>query len=439
MTACITTFDLRKITLFSLLAVTASSDAQSLQLADQKFFGGSGNEAGTGVAVVANGGGFSIYASGSSAALGGEGLVVKYTIPSASLVSSQSWSIGFPTVAGADQFNGIVATPTNVYAAGYSFSHTTDTVGSKEQKGIVVNFTEAAGSVVWERQTPAAPGAYPYGGAEGLNGIAAAVQGGQQAFFAVGAGQSGFSNGGRLYISKLDAAGNVLWTRTNDNGGAAPSSSGNAVAANATHAVLAGATSDPGVQTSLLRSYDASGGLAWSQTSTAGRFDGVTLDTPGNSLFAVGRTNGVLSDFLIEKRGLDGSLAWSRTFDRSGAEDFLSGVTMLDGRLFAVGSTRGGTAGGSDGVVLEFNPLNGDLLATTLWGGVFDDSFSSVGAGLNALHLVGTTRSFGAGGSDMAFVTFFTGVPEPTQFAMVGAGCLALFFTRRRRADGLSS
>jgi hypothetical protein len=414
-----------------LLATGAT--AQSLTVVDEKFFGGAGNQFGTGIAAVDTGSGFSVYASGYSEALNGEGLLVKYQFPVGSTTSSQSWSAGFPGVAGDDYFGGVAATATNAYAAGHSFSHTVDTVGDKEQKGIIVNYA-AAGGVVWERQTPAAPGAYAYGGFEGARGIATAVQSGQQTLYAVGAGQSGGFNGGRFFISKLDAAGNIAWTRTNDNSGAAPASGGNAVAANGTHAILAGFTDDPGPRTTLLRSYDAGGGVAWSATSVAGTFNGVTLDNSANSLYAVGRTNPAASDFLIEKRTLTGGLVWSRTFDRFGAEDILTGVAVVDGRLFAVGSTRGGTAGLSDGVVLEFDPLDGDLLFTTLWGGAFDDAFTGVVAGDHALHLVGSTRSFGGGGSDLAFVTMITGVPEPSTFATVGVGLLGALWYRRRAA-----
>jgi hypothetical protein len=414
---------------FLFLAVAAR--ANDLTLVDQKFFGGAGNETGTGISAINTGSGFSIYVSGNSEALDGEGVLVKYLLPTGSMTSTQSWSAPFPGAAGPDAFNGVAATTTNAYVAGYSFSHTTDTVGDKEQKGITLNFT-SAGGITWEKQTPGAPGAYTYGGFEGLNGITTTIQSGQQVLYAVGSGQSGFSNGGRLFISKLDAAGNVAWTRTNDNAGASPSSAGNAVAANGTHAILAGHTADSGTRLSLLRSYDTAGTLAWSQTSTAGFFSGITIDNTNSFLYAAGRTNGVASDFLIEKRTLAGGLLWSRTFDRFGAEDFLSGVTEIDGRLFGVGSTRGGTAGGSDGVILEFNPVNGDLIFTTLWGGALDDSFAGVSAGAGALHLVGTTRSFGSGGSDLAFVTFLTQVPEPSTFVMAGVGLLGACWWRRR-------
>jgi len=408
--------------------------AQNPIVVDQKFFGGAGNESGTGVAVVNTGAGFSIYASGNSTALDGEGILVKYLLPTGSYTSSLSWSTTFPGAAGPDAFNGVAATTTNAYVAGYSFSHTIDTVGDKEQKGITLNYAASGGPAAWERQTPAAPGAYAYGGFEGLNGIATTIQSAQQVLYAVGTGQSGPANGGRLFISKLDASGNVVWTRNHDNGGLAPGSGGLAVVANGTNAFLAGYNGDSGTVRAHLRSYDASGGLAWSQDSAAaGDFRGITIDNANSFLYAVGRTGGALGDFLIEKRTLAGGLVWSRTFDRFGADDLLSSVAIVDGRLFGVGATRGGTAGGLDGAVLEFNPLNGDLLATTLWGGAFDDSFSGVAAGEHALHIVGTTSSFGAGGSDMAFVTFLTSVPEPSTFATAGLALLGAFGWRRRQ------
>src|SRR5206468_3214545 len=111
-----------------------------------------------------------------------------------------------------DRFSGVAATPTAVYAAGAGYALTSDTAGDKESKGVTVLFSPADGATTGAAQTPAAPGAFPYGGAEGLNGVTAAVEGGQTFLYTTGTSQSGGSNGGRLYVSKLDANGNVLWT-----------------------------------------------------------------------------------------------------------------------------------------------------------------------------------------------------------------------------------
>jgi hypothetical protein len=279
----------------------------------------------------------------------------------------------------------------------------TDTVGDKESKGIVVNFQPAAGSVTWERQTPGAPGAFSYGGGEGLNAITTEVEGGQTFVYATGSAQSGFSNGGRLFVSKLDAADNVLWTQTD--GVATPNSSGLAVAATGGFVYVAGQTNDSGPSTTYLKKYDSTGALIWSHTSTPGVYNGLLVDADTSSLYAVGRTNGASGDFLVEKWDVSGNLIWSQTFDRGGT-DILKGVTLLNGQLFAAGSTTGGTAGGSDGAILQLDPDTGTLIDATLWGGAADDSFQGIAATPTGLHLAGTTGSFGSGGSDLVYAIF---------------------------------
>ena len=87
-------------------------------------------------------------------------------------------------------------------------------MGDKEGKGITVNVASDGSAIRWEPQTPAAAGAFSYGGGETLRSDAVAVEGGQAFIYATGNAQSGFYNPGRLFLSKLDAAGNVLWTRT---------------------------------------------------------------------------------------------------------------------------------------------------------------------------------------------------------------------------------
>jgi hypothetical protein len=99
------------------------------------------------------------------------------------------------------------------------------------------------------------------------------------------------------------------------------------------------------------------------------------------------------------------------------------------GHLFAVGSTKGGTAGGTDSVLLDIDALTGNLLDSTLWGGAADDLFTSVAIAGSRLYAVGSTKSFGAGGSDIAIVSFALPtqeVPEPGTFALALIGLLAL-------------
>ncbi|MBL0225105.1 MAG: hypothetical protein IPQ16_05860 [Geobacteraceae bacterium] len=117
-------------------------------------------------------------------------------------------------------------------------------------------------------------------------------------------------------------------------------------------------------------------------------------------------------DFLIEKWDEAGNVVWTKQYDRNSAEDILNGVTGLASRIYAAGTTRGTTAGGSDAALLQIDPATGDLLSTTLWGGVQDDSATGIATDGQDLYLVGNTASFGAGGIDMVLLRYTIPSPE---------------------------
>ncbi|MFN0056272.1 MAG: Ig-like domain-containing protein, partial [Planctomycetales bacterium] len=381
-------------------------------LIGQAYYGGVGDEHGTGIAVVGSGTNYEVYAAGMSNALNSEGLVIKFGMPGTAGNVAPMWSKSWPGVGGNDQFFGLEATTTDVFVAGSSYARTTDTVGDKEGKGITVDFPADGGNSRWERQTPAAPGAFTYGGWETLYDSAVAVEGGETYIYVSGQAQSGFSNGGRLFLSKLNAAGNVLWTRTDPAGN--PGSDGRRVVAQGGYIYVAGSTSDSGTQKAYIKKYDPSGALVWAKTSAAGAFHGLTVDAANGSLYAVGQTSGTNADFLAEKWDLAGNIVWSKSYDRVAATDILNGVALLDGRLYTAGSTRGGSAGGSDGVILELDPATGTLAQTTLWGGPEDDSFADMSVTDGRLHVVGTTRSYGSGGSDLVYLVYGTSSTDTT-------------------------
>jgi hypothetical protein len=256
----------------------------------------------------------------------------------------------------------------------------------------------------------------------------------QSVLYAVGSAQSGFSNGGRLFISQLDLSGNVLWTKTDAAGN--PFSVGNAVTSVGQTVFVAGSSADSGQSRGFVRSYDSLGNLAWSNTSSLGSLNAIKYDANSNSLFLAGQTNGNSPDFLLERWDTNGNLIWSRTFDRNGGADVLNGIGISNGAYIAVGSTTGLTSGGQDGIVLQFDPLTGNLINSTLWGGASDDSFSGVSFQGDLLHVVGTTNSFGAGGSDAAYVLFqVSAVPEPSTWLLTGTTALGfgIYLWRRKR------
>ena len=155
------------LTLGAMLAVGTASAQTTLTLAATNLFGGVGDQRATAVGIA----GGALYFSGVTTVNSGDGLVGRYALPMANNVAPV-WSTIWPGLIDGDDFSGVSASAEGVYVAGNSVQRTIDTVGGKEQKAITVKFplTGATGGgfggSIWDRQTPAAPGAFAYGGFE---------------------------------------------------------------------------------------------------------------------------------------------------------------------------------------------------------------------------------------------------------------------------------
>jgi hypothetical protein len=392
------------------------------------------------------------YVCGNSTSAGG--LLARFNLPFTG-GAAPGWSAYWPVSSPNDSFAGITASSSGVYASGSDYSRTTDTVGGKENKGLVAKFPFTgltgggyAGSI-WDRQTPAAPGAFSYGGSEALHGLSLATENGTNYIYTTGSGQHDGGNGGRLFISKLAEDSTVLWTQTDGAEMVGEAYTyGNATAAFNTNVYVAGMfTSTSFPQQTYLRKYGSTGALQWVRTGNfAGGYN--SLVNIGKAIYAVGwiGTNsgaGASIDMLIEKWDEQGNLIWSRSYDRNGAEDNLNGAVNLGGRLFVAGYTRGQTAGGADSALMEVDPATGNLLSTALFGGTHDDMATGVDTDGTDLYVVGQSRSVG-NNSNQVMVLRYTLQPSLVNFTItpvnpvIGAGTNLQFIATGHFSDGSS-
>jgi N-acetylneuraminic acid mutarotase len=404
------------------------------------YWGSASDQRGTGIKYF----GGALYICGNNAA--SSGIMARYNTPLPS-AASPLWSTNWPSSNPSDQFNGVTATPSGVYIAGPNYTLTTDTVGGKEDKGLVAKlpFSGLTGTgylgCTWYQQTPPPPGAFSYGGGEGLDAITTAIESGTNYIYTTGSSQSGFSNGGRLYVSKLGEDSTILWTQTD---GAeqvgVDYSSGIVIATLNGNLYVAGILANH----PYLRKYNSSGTLLWTHTNAiTGVYYG--LAALGNYLYAVGASGTAPNtDFLIDQWDENGNNLFSRTYDRNSAEDRLNGAVALGSRLFAAGYTRGNTDGGADAVLLEIDPSNGNLLSTTLYGGNQDDLANGVETDGSDLYVVGETRSFGNGSDQVMLLRY---VLQPVQMtnilvspanAAIGLGTNLQFTATGTFSDGSS-
>jgi hypothetical protein len=356
-------------------------------------------------AAIHNG---SLFISGSRATLNHEGVLARFDLPLSDGVGP-TWDFEWPGLPGDDLFHDLEVDATGVYVVGRSFSQTTDLVGGKEWKGVALRFPldgatgPAVGGADWVVQTPAAPGAFPYGGYEALEGLALDVGTGQ--LYATGWSQSGFSNGGRTYVSHVEPNGTVDWTYMES--AIVSFAAGWAVAAAGGDVYVAGVAEDPAATVAALWRLDTNGQEQWQEGVTSGELHGIVM-VDGDVVAAGWQSGGVggSDDFLVERWDAIGTLVWSQPHDLGGSLDRLHAIELAGEYLYAVGETTGGVGGGTDVVVLQLDPSTGTVLTETFWGGAATDLATAVVTDGIDLLVVGETASEGSGGRDVVVLCF---------------------------------
>lgn len=202
-------------------------------------------------------------------------------------------------------------------------------------------------------------------------------------------------------IAKYDTAGNILAQATDP--GQEPafsscfrirSSSGQGVAVLNGNIYAAGNAHDTSdISRPTIWKHDTNLNVVWKQydSSIEGDFTGVTA--LGGAIYTVGATRGSNQDFIVQKYDENGNQLWSNISGGANT-DYLTGVVGVGSRLFAVGYTNSEGAGGYDAVVLEIDPVTGNILSTTTYGGAQDDKANDVATDGTDLYVVGESRSF---------------------------------------------
>lgn len=383
-------------------------------LAAATFFGGTGDQRGTGIAVRQNGpAAGNLYVVGNaqpeSGASSDFAYLLRYPLPFTTILPTTPT---FQDVIGAGTaLFGLAAGPNDVYAVGWNYDLSTDAVGPKDVKSVVTRFADAPASSGYAGSTFfVTPNYFAAGGVETHRAAVTTVESGATYVYTAGVGTP-CAGATASTVAKYDTAGVRIAAATDATAGvdfstcSTPTAGGSdarAVAVLNGDVYVAGASSwshegdHPNGRPALWR-YDADLRLVWRRKDTArtGVLRGVTpLD---GFLYTVGNvfTPGVegSEDYLVQKYDAAGELVWSRT-SGGAASDALTGVIGVGSRVFAVGSTRSSGAGGADVVVIEIDPATGATLSTTLFGGALDDVANGVATDGTDLYVVGESRSF---------------------------------------------
>jgi hypothetical protein len=335
----------------------------------------------------------------------------------------------------------------NVYISGYTSGSLCDPPNAGGVDAFVSKY-DTSGNLLWCRQLGSSGDDYSFGAsADGLGNVY----------------MSGYTSGSLdgpnagphdAFVTKYDAAGNLLWTRqlgtsVNDYSlGVSADGLGNVYFSGQTSGSLGGPNA--GSEDAFLTKYDASGNLVWSRqlgTSAHDTSYDVSADGVGNAYIS-GYTNGSLDgpnaggvDAFVSKYDSSGNLVWTRQLGTSD-DDWSYRVSADEiGNAYVSGTTFGSLAepnvGLHDAFVTKYDG-SGNLLWTRQLGtSVQDASWGVSPDGLGNVYLSGYTYgSLGgpnAGGVD-AWVARLSPVPEPSTLILAGVGCcVILVFARRRR------
>jgi len=218
------------------------------------------------------------------------------------------------------------------------------------------------------------------------------------------------AGGGDVYVVKLNAKGNLQWTKTiggpeNEEGNfLIQTSDGGYVIAGATNSFGAG---DKDVYVVKL---DAHGNLQWTKTIGGEYYDeGTSLIQTSDGGYAIaGYTESFGAgewDVYVVKLDANGNLQWTKAIGGPEIEEGRSLIQTSDGGYAIAGKTSSSFgAGGYDVYVVKLD-ANGNLQWTkTIGGKDFEDGYSLIQTSDGGYAIAGTTTSFGAGAWDVYVV-----------------------------------
>ncbi len=291
------------------------------------------------------------------------------------------------------------------YDYAYSIQKTTDggyiVAGETYSSGaglsdVYVLKLDATGNATWTKTF----GGSNYDGARSIQQVpdGGYIVAGYTASFGAGASDA--------YVLKLDASGNVTWTKTF--GGSSSDGASSIQQVPDGGYIVAGETysSGAGHDDAYVLKLDATGNVTWQKI-----FGGSDNDyarsiqqTADGGYIVAGYTNSFGAgswDAYVLKLDATGNATWTKTFGGSNNDWAYSIQQVSDGGYIVAGITDSSGAGSYDAYVLKLN-ASGDATWTKTFGGSSSDGASSIQQTADGGYIVaGYTNSSGAGSHDV--------------------------------------
>jgi hypothetical protein len=281
---------------------------------------------------------------------------------------------------------------------GYIIAGSTGSFGAGDFDAYLVK-TDASGDTVWTRA---------YGGTGQDHGVS--VQQTTDGGYIIAGHTESFGAGDfDAYLIKTDAGGDTVWTRTYGGTGC---EYGNSVEQTSDGGyIIAGDTDSFGAGSwdVYLTKTDASGDTVWTRTyGGTGEDRGYSVQqTSDGGYIVAGETTSFGADSIdvcLMKTDACGDTVWTRTYGGASAEGGHSVEQTSDGGYIIAGYTFSFGAGNAD-VYLIRADASGDTVWTRTYGGTGSDSGYSVQQTSAGKYIIaGDTGSFGAGFYDVYLI-----------------------------------
>ena len=271
-----------------------------------------------------------------------------------------------------------------------------------------VSKIDAAGNELWSR-------AYGCDGADSFYDGVATPDGG--CAFAGNYGSYGYGSGD-LYLVRTDAAGDTLWTRTY---GGYSGERAYAMESTADGGfIMAGFTESftAGWRDAYVVKTDSAGNEEWTRT-VGGEADDEVWDiaqTAHGGYVATGFVTSAVTgdeDVLLTRLDAEGGVTWSRTYGGADNDRGYCVSEESDGGFLIAGYSGSYGAGATDGWLLKTDAW-GELLWSQPYGGGGSEEFTKIIHYSDGYVAVGSTQSWGAGGWDFWMVRL-TAEGTPTE------------------------
>jgi len=279
---------------------------------------------------------------------------------------------------------------------GYAIAGATNSFGAGGYDVYVVKL-DANGNLQWTKTI---------GGKKEDVGLMSLIQTSDGGYAIAGATNSFGAGNGDVYVVKLDANGKLQWTKTI--GGPGDEIGFSLIQTSDGGYAIAGSTFSFGAgdEDVYVVKLDANGNLQWTKTIGGPKREwGSSLIQTADGGYAIAGTTTSFGaggeDVYVVKLDASGNLQWTKTIGGKKEDAGISLIQTSDGGYAIAGYTKSFGAGGEDVYVVKLD-ADGKLQWTKTIGGENDDrGFSIIQTSDDGYAIAGSTTSFGARGRDV--------------------------------------